>query len=424
MTPALPLSLFAGYGIELEYMIVHRESLEVLPLADQLLKLLSQSVAGDWEDVEVGGASWSNELMLHVVELKNARPAASLASLPALFQTQVERANQLLEPLQAMLLPTGMHPWMAPSRDARIWPHAYHDVYQAYHQIFDCYRHGWANVQSVHLNLPFRGQDEFARLHAAIRVLLPILPALAASSPICQGRASRFLDARMDAYRTHTDRIPALTAMVIPEPIFDIGQYQEQVLGRMYADISPHDSQGILQHEFLNARGAIPRFDRNAFEIRVLDIQECPLADVAVCAVVSHVLQDLVAERWSSTEQQQSWEVPPLHTILLNCIQHAEQAIIADQTYLALFGREHQAGLTAQQLWSHLIEDACRGSNPFAQDWRRPLAVITSAGSLATRILRRLGPHVTRLTLAGTYRELAECLDHGTPFDPVPSSGK
>ena len=77
-------------------------------------------------------------------------------------------------------------------------------IYQTYDRIFGCKAHGWANLQSMHLNLPFADDAEFARLHAAIRLVLPIIPALAASSPIADGRPTGFMDIRMEAYRTHS----------------------------------------------------------------------------------------------------------------------------------------------------------------------------------------------------------------------------
>ena len=49
-------------------------------------------------------------------------------------------------------------------------------VYEAFDRIFDCRGHGWANLQSVHLNLPFGDDDEFGRLHAAIRSSFPCCP--------------------------------------------------------------------------------------------------------------------------------------------------------------------------------------------------------------------------------------------------------
>ena len=58
---------------------------------------------------------------------------------------------------------------------------------QAFDRIFSCQGHGWANLQSMHINLPFADDAEFGRLHAAIRFLLPLLPGLTASSPVMDG---------------------------------------------------------------------------------------------------------------------------------------------------------------------------------------------------------------------------------------------
>ena len=41
-----------------------------------------------------------------------------------------------------------------------------------------------------------------------------------------------------------------------------------------------YDPEGILQEEWVNAR-ALPDFDRNTGEIRVIDAQETPFADLA-----------------------------------------------------------------------------------------------------------------------------------------------
>lgn len=76
---------------------------------------------------------------------------------------------------------------MDPATESRFWPHGDAIVYRTYDRIFGCRSHGWANIQCMHLNLPFAGDEEFARLHAAARLLLPILPALAANSPAAAG---------------------------------------------------------------------------------------------------------------------------------------------------------------------------------------------------------------------------------------------
>ncbi|MDH4064006.1 MAG: glutamate-cysteine ligase family protein, partial [Acidobacteriota bacterium] len=164
MTP-LPLRLFEGIGVELEYMIVDRATLEVKPVADELLK----AVSGHYDtEVARGPISWSNELALHVIELKTTEPVPTLDGVGALFQEQVAEIERQLAPLGARLLPTGMHPWMDPHTELRLWPHEHDEIYGAFNRIFDCRGHGWANLQSVHLNLPFANDEEFARLHAAI----------------------------------------------------------------------------------------------------------------------------------------------------------------------------------------------------------------------------------------------------------------
>ena len=172
------LGLFDAYGIELEYMIVDGERLSVLPAADRVLHAL----AGEFvNEVETGALAWSNELALHVIELKTNGPVRSLAGLHQTFQRDVARLNALLTPLGGLLMPTAMHPWMDPARETRLWPHGHSAIYQAFDRIFSCQGHGWANLQSMHINLPFADDDEFARLHAAVRVAMPLMPALARS---------------------------------------------------------------------------------------------------------------------------------------------------------------------------------------------------------------------------------------------------
>ena len=105
------LHLFEAVGVELEYMIVDRETLAVQPIADQLI----HQIAGEYTNqIDRGVISWSNELVLHVIELKTNGPARSLKGLHRAFQEEVNYINQLLEVHNAMLLPTAMHPLMDP----------------------------------------------------------------------------------------------------------------------------------------------------------------------------------------------------------------------------------------------------------------------------------------------------------------------
>ena len=80
------LPVFRAYGIEIEYMIVDRDSMAVKPIADQWLR----RVAGSYvNDIERGMLGWSNEMALHVLELKNLRPSAMLQVLPSAMQSEI-----------------------------------------------------------------------------------------------------------------------------------------------------------------------------------------------------------------------------------------------------------------------------------------------------------------------------------------------
>jgi hypothetical protein len=94
----------------------------------------------------------------------------------------------------------------------------------------------------------------------------------------------------------------------------------------------------VLQHEWLNARGAIPRFDRDAIEIRVIDVQECPQADLAIAAAATAVIRALYDDKWSSLAMQQAISTDRLAKILHACIRDADQAVIDDGGYLRLLG--------------------------------------------------------------------------------------
>jgi hypothetical protein len=246
------LHLFEAFGLEIEYAIVYAESLDVRPIADRLLERAAGEAVSDLERGEI---AWSNELALHVIELKTNGPAPDLTVLPERIQANVLEAAGILDGLGAGLLPGGMHPWMDPATESRLWPHETNDVYRAFDRIFGCSGHGWTNLQSVHVNLPFAGDAEFHRLHAAIRLVLPLAPALAASTPIVDGRVGSELDQRLVAYAGNSRRIPAVAGRTVPEPVDSERAYEKVILGPLYEALAPHDPEGLLRHEWANARG-------------------------------------------------------------------------------------------------------------------------------------------------------------------------
>lgn len=406
------LSLFEGFGIELEYMIVDSETLSVKPIAD---KLLFQE-GGSYDDVERGPIAWSNELVTHVIELKTNGAAPRLDGLPQAFHKDIGHINRLLAPMNARLLPTAMHPWMNPGSETKLWPHEHNEIYAQFNQIFDCRGHGWSNLQSTHINLPFADDKEFGQLHAAIRLILPLIPALCASSPLVDGKMNGIVDNRMQFYRNNAMRVPSVSGMVIPEAAFTRKDYEMNILARIYQDLSPHDPEGILQHEWVNARGAIARFERHAIEIRVIDVQECPLADVAIASAIVSVLKTLIAGTWCADAEQRAVKHQPLATLLRSVIVEGQDARITDAAYLKLFGFTKAAQATVGELWQHLIAQVWPSSATDKEPWRAPLQLILDKGPLSKRIVKALGRDVSRDNQRKVYAELAKCLAANKQF--------
>ncbi len=402
--------LFEVFGIELEYMLVDLADSKVVPIVDKLMQAKNGSIVSS---VENGEIEWSNELVAHVVELKTNKPTADLENLDILFAKNIREINQLLLPSNAKLWPTASHPFMNPQTEMQLWKHNYSKIYALYNRIFDCHGHSWANVQSMHLNLPFFDDSEFEKLHAAIRILLPIIPALSASSPIFDGKYTGFKDARMHVYKTNQKEIPEMTGKVIPEQVFSRKAYQNEIFDPINKAIKPHDTEGILDHHFLNSRGAIARFDRNAIEIRVIDTQESPKADIAIAVLIIESLKLLISEKMISLEEQKKWHENELLEILNEVIVHAEDAVISNHDYLLLFGINET--VTAGEIWQRLY--FLTKSN-ISKKHCETIEFLLKNGSLSTRILQALETDFSIGNLKKVYKKLGECLAENTLFQP------
>src|SRR5688500_10239258 len=384
MQQPLRIHLFQGYGIELEYMLVDRDTLKVKPVTDELIKHETGAYQSDFEN---GIVTWSNELVLHVVELKSTRPENNFNALENAFAENIKRINAILASSNTMLMPTAAHPFMDPMAETRIWPHENNEVYDIYNRIFDCRGHGWSNLQSTHLNLPFYDDEEFAKLHAAVRLILPLLPALCASSPILDGNLTGMLDTRLKYYKTNQAKIPSITGRVIPEAVFSKRNYLNTIYEKIKSDIAPYDPGKMLNPIWVNSRGAIPRFDRGSIEIRIMDIQECPAADMAILGLVIETIKALVSEKFIDFESQMKWKTDFLAQLLDKTSERGQAVTIADRDYLRVFGFSGNSA-TVVELWRHITERLVRLGNVAVSTGRREIDVVLTEGSLAQRIVK------------------------------------
>ena len=402
--------LFEVFGIELEYMLVNKKDLKISPKVDRLMILKTGEITSD---VDNGKIEWSNELVAHVIELKTNGPTADLESLDKLFSENIAEVNILLDKEDLMLLPTASHPLMNPETEMKLWEHSYSKIYALYNRIFDCRGHGWSNLQSMHINLPFFDDTEFEKLHAAIRILLPIIPGLSASSPIFEKQFTGFKNARMQVYKTNQKEIPEMTGKVIPEQVFSREEYHHKIFDPINKAVKPYDTEKILDHHFLNSRGAIARFDRKAIEIRVIDIQECPAADIAIAVLIIETLKLLAGEELVSLADQKAWHEDELFSIFNEVIIDAEETVIHNDRYLALF--DIQGSCTAGELWFSIYS---RVKAEISAKHRNTLELLLKNGSLSTRIMKALEGDLSEENIQKVYHQLGNCLAKNELFIP------
>lgn len=392
--------LFSVIGIEIEYMLVDKTSLNVQAKSDLVL----QALAGDQvNEVALGDIAVSNELVMHVLELKNNGPARPDAPIARQFQNTLETLQPVLSEHNLQLIPSGAHPWMNPLQETTRWPHGNRDIYQQFDAIFNCQGHGWSNLQSMHVNLPFANDDEFNLLHNSIRLILPLLPAIAASTPFLDGAFTGMQDTRLDFYGTNQQRIPSISGAIIPDFISSQAEYQQKILTPMYRDISSLDPQGILQHEWLNSRAAIPKFDYNAIEIRIIDTQECVDADIAIARAILAILKN-----W---QQSHYYLDNPCDTMRLKNLYDKTRvdglSVNPDDRELHKQWRLPKQAKTCRDVWSQLIEQA---SSDIDEPSQKALETILAQGNLSERLLKACKNDHSQASLMRVYRQLGDCL--------------
>lgn len=367
---------FQVIGLELEYPVVG-EDLGVVAAVEELFRLLHGRPTSN---VVVGPAALSNELVAHVVELKNPEPLSSLVQAEVHLQEGLERTWEALEEeLGLGFLPTGMHPTMT-VEEGELWPRAGRLIYETYARVFDIRRHGWLNVQSCHVNLPFGDEAEVPLIHDALAMLLPYLPALAASSPLVEGEGGDALDMRLRFYADNQREIPLTAGDVVPRPMGSVAAYRRDVLGAIYAALREGPDSGRIRRDFVNSRGVIPKFGRESLEVRVLDMQECVHMDAAIAAFVRGAAHELF-ERLRGDRLER-----PPHEVL---VEDYRSTVVEGRR--AAVRAPHLGGPTsAGEVLAGLLPAAAARLLDEEAYYLVEVARILEEGSLSERILREL----------------------------------
>jgi hypothetical protein len=202
----------------------------------------------------------------------------------------------------------------------------------------------------------------------------------------------------------------------VPEAVFTPDEYQQQILARIYADLAVLDPEGVLAHEWVNARGAIARFERMAIEIRTIDLQECPSADLAVAELIVETLRALVLEGTVAYADQQRFDTELLAAYHQKSVEQGGNADWPDAAYLSALGLAGKRRSVAE-VWADLI-DRVLVRTAATKERDRALEVIVQHGNLSARILRALAGSTERQHLQAVYQRLSTCLAQGRMFEP------
>jgi gamma-glutamyl:cysteine ligase YbdK (ATP-grasp superfamily) len=280
-------------GPEHEFSIAD-ERLKPLPIVDKIIKDFRGRIVNF---VKQPSFTFGKELQLHVMEIKPNEPFKSPEIFEETMQNAVLTMQDFLESkYHACFLGTGMHPLLR-LEETGIWPHRHRQIYQAFSKIFDLNQHGWLNIQSFQLNLPYSNEETAVFLHNLVANVCAYLPAISASSPFYEGKLGEHVDSRLCFYMVNQREIPSIVGDVVPEYVFSLDQYGKEIIGKYSLDLARVGAHKcLLNQDWINSRGAVLRFDRKAIEIRIMDEQECIKSDVALSCFVKALLKGLTNE--------------------------------------------------------------------------------------------------------------------------------
>jgi carboxylate-amine ligase len=354
--------------------------------------------------VELPDFTFGKELQLHVMEIKANAPFKS----PELFEETMQNAvvtllDFLEKKYHASLLGTGMHPLLRLS-ETGVWPHRHRKIYYELSKIFNLTQHGWLNIQSFHLNLPYSREANGVLQHNLLAGLCAYLPAIAASSPICEGAISPNVDNRLYFYKLNQREVPSITGDVVPEAVSSFAQYHKDVIGQYSRDLAKAGAgKTLLFKEWVNSRGVIFRFDRSALEVRVMDEQECIKSDVALSCFVRAALRGLMAEK-----------VEPLaHKLLVQDFN----AVMAKGLNAKVL---HPNGETARQVCRYLFNLASENAEEAEKKYLWIIKKRIENGNLSDLIRERITKKAQKTSLkeaiVNVYSTLIKCLADNQPY--------
>jgi gamma-glutamyl:cysteine ligase YbdK (ATP-grasp superfamily) len=380
-------------GPEHEYSLVDKD-LKVLPISDRIIKDYCGKTINF---IELPQFTFGKELQLHVMEIKANQPFKSPVEFEETMQAAVVTLNGIVHRHGAKLLGTGMHPTMK-LQDTGVWPHYHRKIYREFGKIFNLNQHGWLNIQSFHLNLPFQTESDAAQIHNQLCNLCAYLPAISASSPIFEDKTGPDSDNRLQFYKVNQKEVPSVAGDVIPEYVSSLSQYKKDVIGGYSRDLERMGAdKTLLNREWVNSRGVIFRFDRCALEVRIMDEQECIKSDVALACFVRAALRGLIS---------------------LNAELLPHDVLVRDFNAVIRYGLNAKVSneKTARQICQYYLKLATENATADEKSYLRLVKKRIDQGSLSdlirSNVLKRAAKTDFHEAVVDVYSTLIKCLSN------------
>ena len=367
-------------------MIVDARTLAVRPIAD---RLLAAAGSEDGSDVERGAAAWSNELALHVVEIKTNGPVARLGGVGELMQSQIREIDRAARAARRAT---------DAERDAPV-----HGSTRRAAAVAARERRHLPRLRS-HLRLPRPrlGQSPERPRQPAVRGRRRVRAAPrrdpgGAADPARAGRELPGGGRTPDRARRHPH-----VGLRRQRRAGAVGRR----CGRARAGLHPARVRGgparrdLPRPRAARSRGrAAPRVGERA-RLRSRDSTAARSRSASsTCRSArpptspSRGRRSRRCARWSRSvtpvrRSSAAGRSPALAAVLRDAIAAGDEAIVGDDAYLRLFGFPGRAPCRARDLWQHLIETEARRDPAFAE-WEPALALYVAEGCLARRITER-----------------------------------
>ena len=161
----------------------------------------------------------------------------------------------------------------------------------------------------------------------------------------------------------------------------------------------------MLDAEWINSRGAIFRFDRDAIEIRCMDEQDCIKSDIALSCYIRAALRGLLDSDSQYQLQPHDLLVQDFNTI----IREGRNAPV-----------QHSNGPTAKDVCNYFFKIAIEYATSEEKPYLSFVQKRIENGNLSELIMRDVKAKANNKDLhdaiAEVYLDIAKCWEKNTPY--------